>query len=333
MSRAKYEGVSDMSDLSTTTARPAIGDRPGYVTDGGMETDLIFHRGVELPEFAAFPLLEEVTGRALLRAYYDDYAQVAAQVGAGLILESPTWRANPDWGVRLGYGPAQLAVIDREAVRFLQELAAGYAQEVSDVLVCGMVGPRGDGYVVGRVMSSDEAADYHRSQIDSFAQSGVDIVTAYTLTTAAEAIGIVEAARAARVAVAISFTVEVDGLLPDGSCLGAALATVDGVAPPDYFLVNCTHPHHIAAGIGALVDAGGSTSRIHGVRYNASRLSHADLDAAEELDEGDPIALCQAHTSLCGVLPSLRIVGGCCGTDARHVAQLWGADSTGLHAA
>ena len=149
-----------MSDLSN--------DR-GYVTDGGMETDLIFHRGIDLPEFAAFPLLEEAKGRALLRAYYDDYAQVAAQVGAGLILESPTWRANPDWGARLGYGPAQLAVIDREAVRFLQELAAGYAQEVSDVLVCGMVGPRGDEYVVGRVMSSDEAADYHRSQIDSFA--------------------------------------------------------------------------------------------------------------------------------------------------------------------
>ena len=215
-----------MSDLSN--------DR-GYVTDGGMETDLIFHRGIDLPEFAAFPLLEEATGRALLAAYYDDYAQVAARVGAGLVLESPTWRANPDWGARLGYGPTRLAAIDREAVRFLHGLAAGYAQDVPDVLVCGMVGPRGDGYVVGRVMSSDEAAEYHRPQIDSFAASGVDVVTAYTLTGVTEAIGIVEAARGARVAVAVSFTVEVDGLLPDETGLAEALAIVEAAAPPDYF--------------------------------------------------------------------------------------------------
>ena len=324
-----------MSDLSN--------DR-GYVTDGGMETDLIFHRGIDLPEFAAFPLLEEETGRALLAAYYDDYAQVAARVGAGLVLESPTWRANPDWGARLGYGPTRLAAIDREAVRFLHGLAAGYAQDVPDVLVCGMVGPRGDGYVVGRVMSSDEAAEYHRPQIDSFAASGVDVVTAYTLTGVTEAIGIVEAARGARVGVAVSFTVEVDGLLPDGTGLAEALAIVEAAAPPDYFLVNCAHPDHIAAGLTATglpvagleksgVEAGGWRSRIAGIRYNASRLSHADLDAAQELDEGDPVALARAHASLGGLLPGLRIVGGCCGTDARHVAALWGADSTGLHAA
>lgn len=293
------------------------------MTDGGMETDLIFHRRVELPEFAAFPLLETPEGRRLLVDYYDGYADIARRVSAGLLLESPTWRANPDWGARLSYLPSDLDDVNRVAIAFLQELAARYresATSIAEVRVSGMIGPRGDGYLATATMTAQQAAAYHRPQIESFADSGVDVVTAYTLTYPQEAIGIAEAARSIGVPVAIGFTVETDGRLPVGTSLAEAIRIVDESAPPAYFLLNCAHPDHIAAGL----RASGAGERIAGVRYNASRRSHAELDAAQDLDEGDPADLARSHRRLSAALPGLRIVGGCCGTDSRHVAALWG---------
>lgn len=294
---------------------------PGYVTDGGIETDLIFHHGVDLPEFAAFPLLADPKGRDLLTDYYAAYAAIAAEAGAGLLLETPTWRANPDWGARLGVGAEGLAAVNAAAVRLATELAHRWADEVPDVAVAGLVGPRGDGYVVGGAMDVWEARDYHLPQVRVFADAGADLVTALTLTTTAEAIGIVLAAREAGVPVTVGFTVETDGRLPDGHTLRAAVEAVDDAAPPDWFVVNCAHPTHVAGG---LADAGPWLERIGGTRVNASALSHAELDAADELDEGDPEALAREQAALAAVLPALRVVGGCCGTDARHVAAMWG---------
>jgi S-methylmethionine-dependent homocysteine/selenocysteine methylase len=238
------------------------------VTDGGMETDFIFHHGVGLPLFAAFPLVDDPAGRSLLTGYYDEYAAIARRAGAGLMLESGTWRANPDWGARLGYSPA----------------------------------------------------DYHAPQVEALARAGADIVSAYTLTSVGEATGIVRAARAAGVPVAISFTVETDGRLAGGETLAGAIAAVDAAASPEYFQVNCAHPLHVAA---ALAEPGGWRERIRGVRYNASARSHAELDEAEDLDEGDIGLLAGRHRELVPALPALAIVGGCCGTDARHVSALW----------
>lgn len=287
------------------------------ITDGGLETDLIYHHGAELPEFAAFPLLDDARGRELLRAYFAGYLDIAKRAGVALQLDTPTWRANTEWGERVGYSQPELDRVNREAVSFLAELRG----ETDQLIVSGCVGPQGDGYIAGERRDPDVYAKYHAPQIEAFAQAGADVVTALTLTGPEEAIGIVRASRAAGLPVAVSFTVETDGRLPDGTTLRDAVGTVDAEAAPDYFMVNCAHPTHIAQGLQA---DGNWRSRIFGLRANASALSHEELDAATELDEGDPVELTRSLDVLRSSLPNLCLVGGCCGTDARHVAAMWG---------
>jgi S-methylmethionine-dependent homocysteine/selenocysteine methylase len=293
-----------------------------YVTDGGMETDLIFHRGVDLPEFAAYPLLRSDDGRALLRSYYEGYAAIAERAGAGLRLESPTWRANPDWGAVLGDDAAALDAVNRAAIEFLRGIADEWRHRVEDVTVVGMVGPRGDGYAAGSASSAEEAAEYHGAQVAVFAAAGADQVSALTMTDVHEPLGVARAAEASGIPAVISFTVETDGRLPDGTSLGDAVSTVDADAAPAYFMVNCAHPQHVLRAVENT--SGPWVERVRGVRSNASTLSHAELDEAETLDEGDLDVLVPAHRTLERCLPALEIVGGCCGTDARHVAALWG---------
>lgn len=287
------------------------------VTDGGLETDLIFHRGMALAEFAAFPLLDDAHGRQVLADYYAEYADIARRTGAALVLEGATWRANPDWGARVGYDRTALDRVNRASIEFLARLRDRFG--VADTTVGGTIGPRGDGYRPGEPVDPDEAAEYHRPQLEAFAAAGADLATAYTLTDPGEAIGIVRAARAAGVPVGICFTVETDGRLPDGTTLADAVRTVDAAAAPDHFGVNCAHPTHIAQ---TLDEPGDWRERIRVLRPNASRRSHAELDDAADLDDGDPADLARTRRDL--DLPAVTVVGGCCGTDARHVAALWG---------
>jgi homocysteine S-methyltransferase len=307
-----------MGPTQPVAALPQLSGRP-VVTDGGLETDLIYHHGVDLPDFAAFPLVDDDRGRELLRQYYGEYIAIAARAGVAVQLETPTWRASGDWGDRLGYPAAQLRRVNRDSVALLGRLRDDAGLE--SVLISGCVGPRGDGYVAGDVIDPDAAQAYHSPQIDAFAEAGADLISVLTLTGTGEAVGIVRAARSAGLPVAVSFTVEQDGRLPDGTALAAAIAAVDAEAEPDYYMLNCAHPTHIAPG---LADPGQWRSRIVGIRANASTSSHEDLDAATELDEGDPVDLATAQAALRPQLPNLALVGGCCGTDARHVAAMWG---------
>ena len=305
------------------TRRALPQDDTAFVTDGGLETDLIFHRGVDLPEFAAFPLVEDEDGRRILTDYYGDYAEIARRAGAGLLLEGATWRANPDWGAKVGYDAAALDRVNRRAVELLAELASRWSGELPHVLVGGTVGPRRDGYVADAAIDADEAADYHAPQLRAFAEAGADLATTYTMTTAAEAIGVVRAAGQVGLPIAVSFTVETDGRLPDGTPLGDAVRAVDEATDSGaaHFLVNCAHPRHVAGGL----DDGAWRQRVAGTRVNASLLSHAELDSSPTLDEGEPGTLAADVDALLRPhLPALRIVGGCCGTDARHVAAMWG---------
>jgi homocysteine S-methyltransferase len=299
-----------------------------FVTDGGLETDLIFHHGLDLPEFAAFPLVDDEHGREMLTRYYDGYAAVAAKAGVGLLLEAPTWRANPDWAAIVGYDATDLDRVNRAAIDLLHGLRERYRAElgVTDVRVGGLHGPRGDGYMAGEDADPDEAADYHSAQARAAAAAGADQVTVLTMTGAGEAIGFVRAVRDAGLPAAVGFTVETDGRLPDGTPLRDAIARVDAAAAPDYYVVNCAHPTHVAPALesGGDADDAAWLGRIEGLRPNASRMSHAELDEAPELDEGDPAELASGVDALRERLPNLRIVGGCCGTDSRHVAALWG---------
>jgi S-methylmethionine-dependent homocysteine/selenocysteine methylase len=294
---------------------PQLGDDL-FLTDGGMETWLLHERGFELPQFASFPLLDSTEGLAALRAYFAPYVDLARASDVGLVLDAPTWRASSHWGALLGYDAAELADFNRRAVAFVDDIRTT-ARDVR-IVVGGCVGPCDDAYAPSDQISADEAHAYHRPQIETFVETPADFVNALTLTYSAEAIGIARAANAVGLPVAISFTVETDGRLPGGETLGDAIAAVDGASEVDYFMVNCAHPTHFAG----VIEDGGWRQRVWGVRANASMKSHAELDEADELDSGDPEELASHYPSLRERLPNLRVAGGCCGTDDRHIAAI-----------
>lgn len=292
-----------------------------FMTDGGLETTLIYHDGIELPYFAAFDLLKDEAGIARLCRYFQRYAQIAQARGIGLILEAPTWRANPDWAARLGYDAVTLADANRKAIGLLLEIRDAYETRATKIIISGNLGPRGDGYRADARMSMDAARIYHAPQIETFAQTDADMVAAFTMTYIEEATGIVQAARAVNMPVAISFTLEIDGRLPSGDTLAEAIertdATTDGYAA--YYMINCAHPTHFE---NVLRSGGAWRQRIRGLRANASKRSHAELDASTDLDAGNPGELGVEYHALRKVLPQLSVIGGCCGTDHRHVEAI-----------
>jgi S-methylmethionine-dependent homocysteine/selenocysteine methylase len=299
------------------------------VTDGGIETTLIFHEGLDLPAFAAFDLLKDEEGTKALRRYYEPYATLARDGRLGFVLESPTWRASPRWATALGYSDQELDQLNRKAIALMEELREEYEADGAPVVISGCVGPQDDGYRPAEALSADAAQDYHGTQIATFADTAADMITAITMTYAEEAVGVSRAAREAGLPAAISFTLETDGRLPSGQALGDAIQQVDAEAPAAYYMINCAHPTHFED-----VLAGGESwaERIRGLRANASTKSHAELDEATELDAGDPADLGARYADLRTRLPRLNVLGGCCGTDQRHVTAIcsaWLADPAG----
>ena len=292
-----------------------------FLTDGGIETTLIFHEGLELPGFAAFALLKDNDGYAALLKYFRTYAALARDLEVGLILDSATWRANLDWGTKLGYSATALAALNRKAIALLCDIRRVYENEKTKIVISGCIGPRGDGYTPMTMMSVEEAQQYHLAQIDTFSATEADMITAITMNYVEEAIGITQAARSVGMPVVISFTVETDGKLPSGQTLKDAIERVDEAthSTPAYYMINCAHPNHFAD---ILVAGEPWLARIGGIRANASIKSHAELNDSVELDEGSPIELGQQHSTLLGKLKNLNVFGGCCGTDHRHVEEI-----------
>lgn len=299
---------------------PQLGDGI-FLTDSGLETTLIFFDGMELPYFASFPLLSSVAGKKRLREYYDLHAGMAVRGGMGFVLETPTWRCNPDWAHRLGYTIAQTDKANRDGVALMAEVRRDFETPTSPMVISGNIGPRGDGYDPGKIMSVDEAMRYHTPQIMSFKMAEADMVSAFTMTNLPEAVGVVRAAKRADMPVAISFTLETDGKLPTGQTLQEAIETTDALTSgyAAYYMINCAHPTHFED---ALEMGKAWTQRIRGVRANASRRSHAELDAAPDLDAGNPAELGEQYRDLRRTFRGITIVGGCCGTDHRHVHEI-----------
>jgi S-methylmethionine-dependent homocysteine/selenocysteine methylase len=289
-----------------------------FLTDGGIETTLIFHHGLDLPAFAAFVLLRDEAGTDELRRYYAPYLELAREAGAGFVLESPTWRASSRWARELGVSERELDELNRRAIALMEELRG---EAAGTVVISGCIGPHDDGYNPTAKLTAAGARNYHATQIATFADTAADMVTAMTITYADEAIGLALAGRDAAVPIAISFTLETDGRLPSGQALGEAIAEVDDAtdAAPAYYMINCAHPTHFEA---ALEGEPAWRERIGALRANASTKSHAELDEAEELDEGDPADLGTRYAALREKLPRLTVLGGCCGTDHRHVGEI-----------
>lgn len=305
-------------------ALPQLNGQP-VLTDGGMETVLVFHEGIDLPHFASYPVLRDDAGRGLITRYYDEFVALAKKHAVGLELGSTTWRASPDWVEKIDGSRDATAGINRQAIDFLTEYRDAQDRDAqkdhTPMPVSGSVGPRGDGYVPGQLMTPDQAAEYHRPQIEAITGAGADLISVYTLNYTDEATGIARAAATAGIPAALSFTLETDGRLPDGQPLGEAIQQVDGAtdAAPAYYMINCAHPTHFAD---AIESDAPWIGRLRGLRANASKLSHAELDAATELDEGDPGDLGSRVGALVERLPAVSVLGGCCGTDFRHVAAI-----------
>ncbi|MCG3201501.1 MAG: hypothetical protein NFCOHLIN_01371 [Gammaproteobacteria bacterium] len=299
---------------------PQLGDTL-FLSDGGLETTLIYHEGIALPAFASFTLLASEQGTERLRRYFGVYADIARRRQLGVVLESATWRASADWGAQLGYDAASLARINRRAIDLLVEVRREFETAKTPVVISGNLGPRGDGYRPESRMTAAEAERYHLAQIRTFADTDADMVSAFTLNYIEEAVGIVRAARAMRMPVAISFTLETDGRLPSGDALETAIRRVDAATDghAEYFMINCAHPTHFEH---VLADGADWIDRVRGVRANASRRSHAELDVATALDEGNPAEFGRQHLSIRQRLPRLSVVGGCCGTDHRHLENV-----------
>jgi homocysteine S-methyltransferase len=292
-----------------------------FITDGGIETHMIFNQGHDLPHFSVFQLNDSEAGRRAMREYYHPYVEIARKAGQGFLFDTNTWRANPDWGALVGYDAERLRAVNIEAVRFSRTVAQNFHAAGVPTVISGAIGPRRDAWQYDGAMSVDEAMLYHAAQVDAFAEAGADLVTAYTLTNVPEAIGIARLAAAAGLPSVLSFTLETDGRLPGGKGLGDAIGEVEAATggSPAYYMINCVHPIHFAS---TVRHAGAWVDRIGGLRVNASMKSHAELDESESLDIGDWQDLAQRYQRILPLLPNIRVIGGCCGTDHRHIGAI-----------
>ena len=294
---------------------------PQFITDGGIETHIIFNMGVELPHFSAFPLNDSAAGREVIRSYYRDYLPVAKAAGRSFLFATDSWRASPDWADRLGYDRSLLKQNNATSVALCAEVAAEFAAAGVASDIAGVIGPRRDAWQHDASITVAEAFDYHSPQVEAFAGTAATSLHAYTLTNTPEAIGIARAAERAGLPIVLSFTVETDGALPGGKPLGVAVAEVDEATGgyPAYYMINCAHPRHFT---GKVKSGAPWVGRIGGLRANASAKSHAELDASPEIDIGDIAELAEDHAELLPSLPNLQLIGGCCGTDHRHIAAI-----------
>ncbi len=292
-----------------------------FMTDGGLETDLIFNHGIDLPEFAAFDLLKDEDGKEILRKYYLDYLNISKKQCSGFVLEAPTYRANPDWALKIGYSLESLNKLIRISVHELEEIRNEYENKDFKIALSVCIGPRGDGYTPSNLMSIKSAEAYHSHQIKLAADTNADLVTAMTMNYNEDAIGITLAAKKNNIPVVISYTVETDGKLPSGQSLEEAIISLDNLTDNyvSYYMINCAHPDHFSD---ILNPTSTWSTRIKGLRANASNKSHAELDGSEILDVGDKDQLAKKYQALKVLLPNLSIIGGCCGTDHTHMDKI-----------
>lgn len=292
-----------------------------FLTDSGFETTMIFNHNIDLPHFALFYLIDKPKYQDVIYNYYKEHLDIANENNAGFILESGTWRANKDWGYKLGYDENELIKLNRLAIAQLKAIKSNYENHIQPILISGQIGPARDGYIVQDRMNSEEAKNYHSLQISAFKEAGADLTTALTMCYIDEALGIVMSAKEHQLPVVISFTVETDGKLPSGETLKEAIETIDRLTHnyPLYYMINCAHPSHFAKELDTEDDW---ILRIKGIRANASCKSHSELDEATELDRGDIKDFGKWHQTLKSKLPNLIVLGGCCGTDASHVAEI-----------
>lgn len=291
-----------------------------YLTEGGIETYIMYKKGFELQNFSLFHLLNDDVAAAEIKEYLRKVMAVAERNDVGLIMCGPLYRASRDWGDLLGYSTEELAAVNHRCIEMFEELASESKLARDRILFSGVVGPRGDAYNLNTSITADEAEAYHSEQIATLDRAGADFITGLTLNSAEEAIGIARAAKAVGIPVVISFTLDKQGELRPGQTLRKAIAHVDDAteSAPAYYMINCTHPIDFAPAF----EPGDWTKRLGGIRPNASSLAKGVLCKLGHLEEGDPAELGQQMAELARRYPHLSVWGGCCGTDDAHLDEI-----------
>lgn len=296
--------------------------KPGlyYLTEGGVETEILYKWGYELPHFAMFPLLERSDARSVIRDMYKRYLDVTARYGLAALMGGFDYRASPDWGAKLGYSRQGLHDATIGSIEFLRELAGEYQGALSDTRIMGYVGPRGDAYLGKSRMSVEESRDYHSVQVQTLKTAKVDLITAMTFNAIDEAIGVVEACRAADIPVSISFSLDSSHHLNTGPSLKDAIAQVDAATDhyTSFFGLNCSHPYEFEPAI----DETDWMKRVRVIRPNAAKMDKISLCKLGHLEEGNPVELGQQMASVLDRFPHMDIWGGCCGTCETHLEEI-----------
>lgn len=301
------------------------GQRDGvyYLTEGGQETEAQYRHGHDLPEFAMYPLLDNPAAMADLTAMYSRVLDVAAKHGFVAIISGLDYRASPDWGDKLGYSRAALAEAIEQGIAFLRMVAEPYRGQVPEILIGGMVGPRGDAYSLNQTITAEEAEEYHSFQLEALKRANVDFVSAVTFNNVPEVVGLARAAAAIAVPLNVSFTLDSNHRLKSGPSLKEAIISVDaqaGDAAPDFYGINCSHPLEFEPAL----EPGDWIKRIRSLRPNASAKDKIDLCQIGHLEEGDPVDLGQRIGDLARRYPHMDVFGGCCGTWDKHLDEIAG---------
>lgn len=306
--------------MAETKAFPSRQEGRFYLSEGGTETELMYKYGFELPQFAMFPLLNNPDAVSKMREMFRSYLDVVANNGMCALMGGLDYRASPDWGELLGYSPAGLAEANHQSIAFLREIANEYASDIPEILIQGLIGPRGDAYARNAKITENEAEDYHSVQLETLKDTDVDLALAMTFNNIPESIGVARAAAKIGVPLGISLSLDSTSRLNSGPGLAEAITVIDAEVnqSPEFYSINCSHPVEYEPAIvpGDWID------RVRGVRPNASKMEKIALCQIGHLEQGDPVELGELCGDLARRYPHMDIWGGCCGTWNTHLDEI-----------
>jgi homocysteine S-methyltransferase len=263
-------------------------------------------------------LIYQEAGRSALEAICRQYLEIGQRHNLPLLLSTPTWRAGRDRIAAAGLTGCDL---NGDNFHFLAEIRDSYGDYAGQVAICGLMSCRGDAYKPEDAMTAIAAAEFHAFQAEALAKAGVDLLLAATLPAVSEAIGLARAQAATGLPYMVSFVARPEGTLLDGTPLNEAIATIDAaVSPcPLAYMINCTHASVFRSAMRNEINSSPLVrERVIGLLANTAALSPEELDASPELVEEAPETFGSAVSALHGEL-GIKVLGGCCGTDQRHI--------------
>ena len=291
-----------------------------YLTEGGIETEIMYKYGFELPHFAMFPLLDNPEALTAMKGIWQRSLRAAADNGFNAIMNGVDYRASPDWGALLGYTPDGLASMQMRAIDFLRDVARDFEQDIDTIIISGTIGPRGDAYSRNETITADVAEEYHSVQLATLKKAGVDMAWAMTFNNIPEAVGTIRAAENTGIPIAMGLSLDSSSRLNSGPSMAEAVPEIDAQtnSAAAFFGLNCSHPLEFEPAL----DGGEWMKRLRSIRPNASPMDKIALCKIGHLEDGDPDELAQQMLDVARRMPHMDIFGGCCGTDERHLSKI-----------